>query len=170
MSIMKKITKIYSKLKWRLRFLNAGSRVLPDFLIIGASKCGTSSLWDYLVRHPNVLSNYKYKKEIQYFDQKTQKGLSWYKAHFPTRKTIMEKEKDKPILKDDENNMDIFEEDLGNIMMETKLTPLGVAAILLKNALTIYGNTIDKESMEMLVNFAMEQHTSLEDVGNNTVH
>ena len=94
MSIMKKITKIYSKLKWRLRFLNAGSRVLPDFLIIGASKCGTSSLWDYLVRHPNVLSNYKYKKEIQYFDQKTQKGLSWYKAHFPTRKTIMEKEKE----------------------------------------------------------------------------
>ena len=82
----------------------------------------------------------------------------------------MEKEKDKPILKDDENNMDIFEEDLGNIMMETKLTPLGVAAILLKNALTIYGNTIDKESLEMWLNFAMEQHTSLEDVGNNTVH
>ena len=28
----------------------------------------------------------------------------------------MEKEKDKPILKDDENNMDIFEEDLGNML------------------------------------------------------
>ena len=79
MPIAKKITKIYGKLKWRLRFLNAGSRVWPDFLIIGASKSGTTSLWNYIVQHPNVIPNYKGKKEIQFFDSKT------YNRNIPLR-------------------------------------------------------------------------------------
>ena len=102
MPIAKKITKIYGKLKWRLRFLNAGSRVWPDFLIIGASKSGTTSLWNYIVQHPNVIPNYKGKKEIQFFDQKanknfpqgSKKSLRWYKAHFPTRDDIFKKRKE----------------------------------------------------------------------------
>ena len=60
---------IFDKIKWRMRFLNAAFRVTPDFLIIGAQKCGTTSLWDYLLRHPNILENYDNRKEIQYFDQ-----------------------------------------------------------------------------------------------------
>lgn len=79
------------KIKWRLRFLNANFRALPDFLIIGAQKGGTTSLWDYLLQHPQVLSNYDNRKEIQFFDQKFKKGLYWYKAHFETQKFIREK-------------------------------------------------------------------------------
>ena len=102
MSIAKKITKLYGKLKWRLRFLNAGARVCPDFLIIGASKSGTTSLWNYIAQHPNVFPNYKEKKEIQFFDQKinknfpqgSKKSLRWYKAHFPTREDIFKKTKE----------------------------------------------------------------------------
>jgi hypothetical protein len=102
MSIGKKITKVYDKLKWRLRFLNAGARVWPDFLIIGASKSGTTSLWNYIVQHPNVSLNYKGKKEIQFFDQKinknfpqgSKKSLRWYKAHFPTKDDIYKKKKE----------------------------------------------------------------------------
>ncbi len=93
MLLLDKLNKICSKLKWRLRFINASSRVLPDFLIIGASKSGTTSLWNYLVQHPNVIPNYNNKKEIQYYDQKTIKGLSWYKAHFPTQREIIKIEK-----------------------------------------------------------------------------
>ena len=99
MSIKNKIGKLYGKLKWRLRFLNTGSRVWPDFLIIGASKSGTTSLWNYIAQHPNVFPNYKGKKEIQYFDQKinknfpqgSNKNLRWYKAHFPTREDLSKK-------------------------------------------------------------------------------
>tara|TARA_B100000686_G_scaffold335061_1_gene403183 strand:+ start:157 stop:882 length:726 start_codon:yes stop_codon:yes gene_type:complete len=67
---------------------------LPDFLIIGAQKCGTTSLWNYLLKHPNILPNYDNRKEIQYFDQKMKKGINWYKAHFPTKRAIEQKKKE----------------------------------------------------------------------------
>jgi hypothetical protein len=57
-------------------------RVLPDFLIIGAPKCGTTSLYHYLVRHPNVEP--AFKKEVRYFNKSFDRGTSWYRAHFPT--------------------------------------------------------------------------------------
>lgn len=94
MSVSAKINKIRKKIKWRLRFLNSGSRALPDFLIIGPSKTGTTSLWHYLTQHPHVLRNYDDRKEIQYFDRRLKKGLRWYKAHFPTRSFIEEREKE----------------------------------------------------------------------------
>ena len=35
-------------------------RALPDFIIIGGMKCGTSSLFKYLSQHPQLFSsNYK---------------------------------------------------------------------------------------------------------------
>lgn len=37
----------------------------PDFMIIGAAKCGTTALYDYLVQHPQVLP--AITKEIGYF-------------------------------------------------------------------------------------------------------
>ena len=58
-------------------------RALPDFVIIGGMKCGTSSLYTYLGQHPQLFSsNYK---EIRYFshDEHYALGESWYRAHFP---------------------------------------------------------------------------------------
>ena len=37
------------------RMLNAAARPLPDFLIIGAQRCGTTSLYRYLDQHPQVI-------------------------------------------------------------------------------------------------------------------
>jgi len=34
--------------------LTGFAHVLPDFYLIGAQKCGTSSLYDYLVQHPCI--------------------------------------------------------------------------------------------------------------------
>lgn len=82
----------------------------------------------------------------------------------------MKKETDKPLNEEDEKNMDIFEEELLKIVTKSKLTPLGVAALLLKNAVTIYGTALDKESMQFLMDFAMENYTDSEDVGKNTIH
>ncbi len=59
----------------------ASARALPAFLIIGEAKCGTTSLYDDIVRHPDVLP--AYKKEIHFFDFRFGKGLNWYRAHFP---------------------------------------------------------------------------------------
>ena len=61
------------------KFFRLGS--LPDFLIIGAMKSGTTSLHNYLCEHPDIVSGIR--KEVHYFDRKYDKGLNWYKAHFP---------------------------------------------------------------------------------------
>ncbi len=53
---------------------------LPHFLIIGAQKCGTTSLYHYLATHPRIASGID--KEIHYFDRYYDKGLGWYEAHF----------------------------------------------------------------------------------------
>jgi hypothetical protein len=64
------------------RLANAlGWGALPDFLIVGAQRCGTTSMYDYLVRHPKVLA--ALRKEVHYFDNHFHRGVSWYRAHFP---------------------------------------------------------------------------------------
>jgi len=56
----------------------------PSFLIIGTQKGGTTSLFHYLQKHPNVLS--PEKKEIQYFSWNYRRGLLWYRSFFPKKK------------------------------------------------------------------------------------
>lgn len=62
---------------------NAGLRALPDFLVIGAQRCGTSSLYTYLGRHPRVVPSLR--KEVEYFSTRFGEGERWYRAHFPLR-------------------------------------------------------------------------------------
>lgn len=56
-------------------------RVLPDFLIIGAEKCGTTSLYDALAAHPDV--HKARRKEPHFFDYHYARGETWYRAWFP---------------------------------------------------------------------------------------
>lgn len=65
------------------RLLTSPFRKLPDFLIIGGQKCGTTSLYIYLCRHPQVAS--AAKKEPLYFDTMHSLGSLWYRAFFPSR-------------------------------------------------------------------------------------
>lgn len=67
-----------------MRMFTASSRMLPDFLIIGAQKCGTTSLYSHLASHPCVGA--AFEKEVRYFNNHYEKGVGWYKAHFPTIK------------------------------------------------------------------------------------
>lgn len=68
-----------------LRRLGASSRPLPDFLIVGAQRGGTSSLYRYLGAHPDVVASLR--KETEYFSTEYRRGDSWYRAHFPRRST-----------------------------------------------------------------------------------
>ncbi|GGM09530.1 MULTISPECIES: sulfotransferase family protein [Micromonospora] len=54
---------------------------LPDFLIIGGQRCGTTSLHHYLAAHPDVRA--ATGKELQYFSVHHGRGERWYRAHFP---------------------------------------------------------------------------------------
>jgi hypothetical protein len=65
------------------RLATAWGRPGPDFLIIGGQKCGTTSLYQYLLRHPNVAP--ASKRSIRFFDHGPNwaKGAVWYRSHFP---------------------------------------------------------------------------------------
>ncbi|MGC9316408.1 MAG: sulfotransferase family protein [Armatimonadota bacterium] len=58
-------------------------RVLPDFIVFGAMRCGTSSLYYNLTSHPQVLQ--AFRKQLRFFDRDFGRGLGWYRAHFPLR-------------------------------------------------------------------------------------
>ncbi|WP_413167430.1 sulfotransferase domain-containing protein [Capilliphycus salinus ALCB114379] len=55
----------------------------PHFIIAGFMKCGTTSLYDYIAQHPNVLP--ASQKEIMFFNNENLYGLGldWYRANFP---------------------------------------------------------------------------------------
>jgi hypothetical protein len=54
---------------------------LPSALIIGAQRSGTTSLFNYLAQHPDVLP--PLGKEIHYFDLHYARGVRWYRGRFP---------------------------------------------------------------------------------------
>ena len=54
---------------------------LPDFVVIGAQKCGTTTFYQTLIKNPYV--GRSAKKEVHFFDHSFDKGLGWYRAHFP---------------------------------------------------------------------------------------
>ncbi len=56
-------------------------RALPDFVIIGAQKAGTTSLYTALGSHPDVRP--AFRKEVHYFDTARFSDLGWYRRHFP---------------------------------------------------------------------------------------
>lgn len=62
------------------RYGDSGRVRGPDFVVIGATKCGTTSLYEYLALHPQVLA--AIWKEIEYF-RFPERGREWYLAHFP---------------------------------------------------------------------------------------
>jgi hypothetical protein len=61
----------------------ASMRPLPDFLIIGAQKAGTTALYAYLRWHPGITG--PSFKEVSYFDRHYARGERWYRAHLPAR-------------------------------------------------------------------------------------
>ncbi|MGI9119467.1 MAG: sulfotransferase family protein [Acidimicrobiales bacterium] len=57
------------------------ARMKPDFLVVGAQRTGTSSLYKYLGQHPHIAPSLR--KEVSYFTRYYGRGPDWYSAHFP---------------------------------------------------------------------------------------
>jgi hypothetical protein len=55
---------------------------LPDFVIMGAAKSGTTTLWDYLGQHPGIFMCEP--KEPEFFSREAvyERGLDWYRGLF----------------------------------------------------------------------------------------
>ncbi len=72
-------TPLYEKL---YRGITSPLRLLPDFLVIGAQRSGTTSLYQYLQAHHCI--GPASTKEVHYFDRRFDRSLAWYQGHFPT--------------------------------------------------------------------------------------
>ena len=61
---------------------------VPDFLIIGAQKCGTTAAMSYLGRHPHIGFNATQgdNREVHFFDRDDRwaAGVEWYLRQSPT--------------------------------------------------------------------------------------
>jgi hypothetical protein len=57
-------------------------RMTPDYLIVGAQRAGTTSLYKYLTQHPDV-GRVRLGKGVHYFDTNADRSMSWYRSHFP---------------------------------------------------------------------------------------
>jgi hypothetical protein len=68
---------------WLARRPTAGLRTLPDFIIFGAQKSGTTSLYRYLIGHGQVRR--PFGQEPTYFSHEVKwaSGVNTYRANFP---------------------------------------------------------------------------------------
>ena len=55
---------------------------LPDFLIIGGAKSGTTTLYQYLCRHPQVYMSTPKEPDFFAVDAQYAKGMDWYSSLF----------------------------------------------------------------------------------------
>tara|TARA_A100001037_G_scaffold63668_2_gene55732 strand:+ start:1228 stop:2106 length:879 start_codon:yes stop_codon:yes gene_type:complete len=72
--------------------ITASSRVLPDFIIIGTVRSGSTSLYHNICEHPSIIP--AAYDEIGYFDSNYHLGINWYRSMFPTNKEMMKTKKD----------------------------------------------------------------------------
>ncbi|HEY0518893.1 MAG TPA: sulfotransferase domain-containing protein [Ilumatobacteraceae bacterium] len=56
-------------------------RPLPDFIVAGVQKGGTTFLYQEMLRHPGVKGSLT--KEVHFFDAHFDKGVDWYSGMFP---------------------------------------------------------------------------------------
>jgi hypothetical protein len=64
------------------RLPTSPARMLPSFLIVGAQRCGTTSMSRTLSEHPAVFGAVL-AEEVHYFDNGYRRGRAWYRSHFP---------------------------------------------------------------------------------------
>tara|TARA_B110000495_G_scaffold101572_1_gene87741 strand:- start:178 stop:981 length:804 start_codon:yes stop_codon:yes gene_type:complete len=78
----------YIFLKRHVYGWSSSLRVLPNLIVIGVVRSGTTSLYHYLGQHPSIIKSAY--DELGYFDSNFDLGLNWYRSLFPT---IFEKKK-----------------------------------------------------------------------------
>ena len=57
-------------------------RLRPSFVVVGAKRCGSTSLYHWMTRHPDVVGN-RLGKGSHYFDVNHGRGPRWFRSSFP---------------------------------------------------------------------------------------
>lgn len=78
---MKDDSNLSRRVRVAVRELTSRWRPLPNLLILGGQKCGSTSLFNYLIPHPQVARGRT--KEVHYFDLQYARGERWYRAQYP---------------------------------------------------------------------------------------
>jgi hypothetical protein len=76
------LTRLGRRAYARMSEATARLRMEPGFILIGAQRCGTTSLFRALTAHPLVVPP-PFHKGVNYFDLNYYRGAHWYRAHFP---------------------------------------------------------------------------------------
>jgi Sulfotransferase domain len=82
MNIIDRAKPLYWNLRTGFRLTTNRLRLFPDFIIIGAQRGGTTSLYYYLTEYAGILS--ALHKEVHFFDDHFTSGMRWYRGQFPT--------------------------------------------------------------------------------------
>ena len=71
---------------------------LPNFILFGVSRSGTTSLYQYLSQHPNIEPCAV--KETRFFDMYYERGINWYRMNYPSvwQKFVFTKLKNKKFI------------------------------------------------------------------------
>ena len=78
--VFKNKRKLLVGLKAFYRQISSPLRTLPNFIVIGTMKSGTSSMFHYLKQHPQISMAYKAE---DFFGRNFHKGVRWYRSFFP---------------------------------------------------------------------------------------
>ncbi|NJP25601.1 sulfotransferase domain-containing protein [Microbispora hainanensis] len=72
----------------------ARARKDPDFLLIGAKRGGSTSLYYALLEHPGIIPLFpsadllpkaNHTKGVHFFDSNYERGMRWYRSHLPSQ-------------------------------------------------------------------------------------
>lgn len=66
----------------------ADRRALPDVVVLGAQRAGTTSLWRWMTAHPSVVPAILGMKGVHHHDLHATRPTWWYRAHFPLRSRL----------------------------------------------------------------------------------
>ena len=144
-------------------------RTLPNFIIIGAMKSGSTSLYNYICEHPCILP--AAYDEIGFFDSNFHLGLNWYRSMFPTKKQLdAVRRKEGAAITGEDTPFYFWNKDARDRIQ--KLLPDVKLVLILRNpvdrAFSEYNNVIRGKD----VNFSFEEYikSDLENIKNNPLN
>lgn len=77
------------KLHEIFNLVTSSFREYPDFFILGAARCGKSTIHNYLLQNPHVMNSFR--NETSFFDINYEYGLNWYRSNFPLHQNKLQR-------------------------------------------------------------------------------
>jgi hypothetical protein len=83
-SLLRRSPNSYLNAQFKDKIIKNSSHATPDFVVVGTAKSGTTSIFQYLTQHPELVP--PKKKEIKYFGKRdAYHSFKWYLSYFPLK-------------------------------------------------------------------------------------